>query len=75
MTALQTIARLSQSVTLASVLLGSAALIQPAATDRLNQTSVGQTLVEAVAPQSAQAAQPTPPDNGRPSRTQGTGTR
>ncbi|HEY9688488.1 MAG TPA: hypothetical protein V6D46_00735 [Coleofasciculaceae cyanobacterium] len=75
MTALQTIARLSQSVTLAGVILSSAAMMQPAVIDRLNQTLVGQTLVEAAAPQSAQAAQPTPPDNGRPSRTQGTGTR
>lgn len=70
MTALQTLARLGQSLTLTGLILGAAAIAQPTSTDRLQQTLVG-----AVAPQSALAAQPTPPDRGGPSRTQGTGTR
>ncbi|RFP63095.1 MAG: hypothetical protein BJG00_001180 [Limnothrix sp. CACIAM 69d] len=70
MTALQTCTRIGQSLTLVGVILGSAAVMQP-----IDGHSIDSALVAAVAPQSASAAQPTPPDNGGPSRTQGTGTR
>lgn len=70
MNARHTITRASQSLTLTALTLGAAALMQPTQLLGLEGD-----LTEAIAPQSAIAVQPAPPDNGGPQRTQGAGTR
>ncbi|TAD74046.1 MAG: hypothetical protein EA001_16090 [Oscillatoriales cyanobacterium] len=70
MNARNTINRASQSLTLATLILGAAALVQP-----IQPWGLDSELTQVIAPQSAIAVQPSPPDNGGPQRTQGAGTR